>query len=194
VGDQLVSSQGLLVPIESISNLNEITTVYNLRVADHHTYFVGGALWGWDVWVHNASYSSLKGAKFAQRGKAYAAEAKSLYALANNKTKSLTIAVTEISNGKSLQKVIAVNGGAHPDAIASIEKHASSIGARFIVGKGRTHAEIALLDELGSQNVRVLGVSHYDGPCFEICRPELARRNFKNVWWETEYFPSLYKP
>ena len=55
MGDQLVSSQGVLVPIESISNLNEITTVYNLRVADHHTYFVGGALWGWDVWVHNAS-------------------------------------------------------------------------------------------------------------------------------------------
>jgi hypothetical protein len=58
VGDQLVSSQGVLVPIESISNLNEITTVYNLRVADHHTYFVGGALWGWDVWVHNAYFGS----------------------------------------------------------------------------------------------------------------------------------------
>jgi hypothetical protein len=56
VGDQLISSQGVLVPIESISNLNEITSVYNLRVADHHTYFVGGALWGWDVWVHNARY------------------------------------------------------------------------------------------------------------------------------------------
>ena len=56
MGDLLVSSQGTLIPIESISQLNEITTVYNLRVADHHTYFVGGALWGWDVWVHNASY------------------------------------------------------------------------------------------------------------------------------------------
>jgi hypothetical protein len=54
VGDLLVSSQGTLIPIESITSLNEITTVYNLRVADHHTYFVGGALWGWDVWVHNA--------------------------------------------------------------------------------------------------------------------------------------------
>ena len=52
--DLLVSSQGTLIPIESISQLNELTTVYNLRVADHHTYFVGGALWGWDVWVHNA--------------------------------------------------------------------------------------------------------------------------------------------
>ena len=56
VGDLLVSSYGTLIPIESITSLNEITTVYNLRVADHHTYFVGGALWGWDVWVHNASY------------------------------------------------------------------------------------------------------------------------------------------
>jgi hypothetical protein len=54
VGDLLVSSQGTLIPIESITSLNEITTVYNLRVADYHTYFVGGALWGWDVWVHNA--------------------------------------------------------------------------------------------------------------------------------------------
>jgi hypothetical protein len=33
-----------------------VTTVYNLRVADFHTYFVGGGLWGFDVWVHNASY------------------------------------------------------------------------------------------------------------------------------------------
>jgi hypothetical protein len=66
VGDLLVSSQGTLIPIESITSLNEITTVYNLRVADHHTYFVGGALWGWDVWVHNAykftSNSDVSGA------------------------------------------------------------------------------------------------------------------------------------
>jgi hypothetical protein len=29
--------------------------VYNLRVADHHTYFVGDEGWGFDVWVHNAN-------------------------------------------------------------------------------------------------------------------------------------------
>jgi hypothetical protein len=33
-----------------------LTTVYNLRVADFHTYFVGSSLWGFDVWVHNANY------------------------------------------------------------------------------------------------------------------------------------------
>lgn len=30
-----------------------MATVYNLRVADYHTYFVGCNEWGWSVWAHN---------------------------------------------------------------------------------------------------------------------------------------------
>jgi hypothetical protein len=30
--------------------------VYNLRVAQDHTYFVGHDDWGFSVWVHNANY------------------------------------------------------------------------------------------------------------------------------------------
>ena len=56
VGVQLVGHDGKLVEIESIGSTGEVTKVYNLRVADFHTYFVGGGLWGFDVWVHNASY------------------------------------------------------------------------------------------------------------------------------------------
>jgi hypothetical protein len=33
-------------------------TVYNLRVADYHTYFVGGEDWGFSVWAHNADYAT----------------------------------------------------------------------------------------------------------------------------------------
>ena len=58
VGEQLVGHDGKLVEIESIGSTDEVTTVYNLRVADFHTYFVGGGLWGFDVWVHNSSYLS----------------------------------------------------------------------------------------------------------------------------------------
>ena len=29
-------------------------TVYNLRVADYHTYFVGDESWGFTLWAHNA--------------------------------------------------------------------------------------------------------------------------------------------
>ena len=32
----------------------EYETVYNVRVADYHTYFVGAADWGFAVWAHNA--------------------------------------------------------------------------------------------------------------------------------------------
>ncbi|MEZ6143345.1 MAG: hypothetical protein R3B84_22485 [Zavarzinella sp.] len=32
----------------------EWETVYNLRIADHHTYFVGDETWGFSAWAHNA--------------------------------------------------------------------------------------------------------------------------------------------
>jgi hypothetical protein len=32
-----------------------VETVYNVWVADYHTYFVGGDQWGFAVWTHNAS-------------------------------------------------------------------------------------------------------------------------------------------
>ncbi len=57
-GDQLVSHDGQLITVASVCSTEAVTTVYNLRVADHHTYFVGGNEWGWDVWVHNANYAA----------------------------------------------------------------------------------------------------------------------------------------
>ena len=68
VGEQLVGHDGKLVQIASIGSTGEVTKVYNLRVADFHTYFVGGALWGWDAWVHNASKSYISGS-FDELGK-----------------------------------------------------------------------------------------------------------------------------
>lgn len=56
-GDKLVSHHGRLIEVASVCSTEAVATVYNLRVADHHTYFVGGTIWGWDVWVHNAEYN-----------------------------------------------------------------------------------------------------------------------------------------
>lgn len=69
VGDQLVSHDGRLLRIDAIHSTLQIATVYNLRVADYHTYFVGGALWGWDVWAHNACKLFTKMEFEAQKGK-----------------------------------------------------------------------------------------------------------------------------
>jgi RHS repeat-associated protein len=42
--------------VESVTDSGEVTTVYNFRVADHHTYFVSGEGWGFSIWVHNAYF------------------------------------------------------------------------------------------------------------------------------------------
>jgi hypothetical protein len=54
-GDHLLGQDGQEVAVESIRQTEDYEKVYNLRVADNHTYFVGGDGWGFDVWVHNAS-------------------------------------------------------------------------------------------------------------------------------------------
>jgi hypothetical protein len=55
--DSLVDSQGRPVAIDAIRVTDRLITVYNLGVADFHTYFVGGKLWQFDAWVHNARYA-----------------------------------------------------------------------------------------------------------------------------------------
>jgi Pretoxin HINT domain len=41
--------------IEELFDTGEWEKVYNLRIADHHTYFVGDEDWGFTVWAHNLS-------------------------------------------------------------------------------------------------------------------------------------------
>jgi hypothetical protein len=54
VGDELTGHQGGWVVVEGVDVLKAVRQVYNLRVADHHTYFVGRREWGFSVWAHNA--------------------------------------------------------------------------------------------------------------------------------------------
>jgi len=53
IGDALVGHDGVEVTVEGVVPSGEWIAVYNLRVADYHTYFVGGEAWGFSVWAHN---------------------------------------------------------------------------------------------------------------------------------------------
>jgi hypothetical protein len=53
VGDWLLTQDGLCVRVEDLLDTGEYETLYNFRVADHHTYFVGCDEWGFSVWAHN---------------------------------------------------------------------------------------------------------------------------------------------
>ena len=77
-GDLLSSHDGQWIAVEEVYHSGEYETVYNLRVADYHTYFVGGESWGFSVWAHNtylnnnaqdvASVTRRAGLQLEQRG------------------------------------------------------------------------------------------------------------------------------
>jgi hypothetical protein len=58
-GDLLRSDDGQWVAVECVTDSGEQVPVYNVRVADHKTYFIGCEEWGFSVWAHNA-YSHLQ--------------------------------------------------------------------------------------------------------------------------------------
>jgi RHS repeat-associated protein len=58
-GDLLPSHDGQWVAVEELRDTGEYAKVYNLRIADYHTYFVGDSSWGFSVWAHN-SYTALR--------------------------------------------------------------------------------------------------------------------------------------
>jgi hypothetical protein len=53
VGDQLLGHDGRWSVLTGKEDTGEYRTVYNLRVAECHTYFVGSQEWGFSVWAHN---------------------------------------------------------------------------------------------------------------------------------------------
>jgi hypothetical protein len=55
IGDDLSTQDGRWATVEDLLDTAEWETVYNLRVADFHTYFVGGDAWGFAIWSHNLS-------------------------------------------------------------------------------------------------------------------------------------------
>ncbi|WP_162661293.1 polymorphic toxin-type HINT domain-containing protein [Tuwongella immobilis] len=52
---RLRTLDGSALAVEAVTETGLRQPVYNLRVADWHTYFVVGDAWGWAVWAHNAA-------------------------------------------------------------------------------------------------------------------------------------------
>ena len=53
-GDRIATLSGAWAAVEEVFDTQEWEPVYNLRVADHHTYFVGDEHWALAAWAHNA--------------------------------------------------------------------------------------------------------------------------------------------
>lgn len=53
VEDRLSTNHGDWIEVEKVLHTENSEAVYNLRVAEHRTYFIGSRAWKFGVWVHN---------------------------------------------------------------------------------------------------------------------------------------------
>jgi serine protease inhibitor len=53
-GDSLSTNSAGWIAVDDVRPTSATETVYNLRVADYRTFFVGAEKWGFAIWVHNA--------------------------------------------------------------------------------------------------------------------------------------------
>jgi len=53
-GDSIWTEASGWVTVDAVEETGQWETVYNFRIAQHHTYFVGGDDWGFSLWAHNA--------------------------------------------------------------------------------------------------------------------------------------------
>jgi Pretoxin HINT domain len=59
-GDRLLSHDLQWIAVEDLLDTGETEAVYNLRIADYHTYFVCGWNWSFNVWSHNACLEEVR--------------------------------------------------------------------------------------------------------------------------------------
>jgi hypothetical protein len=119
VGDSVLCEDGSWRAVEGARDTGNWRRVYNLRVADHHTYFVGTEEWGFSVWAHN-SYRDLSPQQLDQVSTQLEAKAADMLHLLlteeSNSVRSITV------NGKVLRTFddTPTNGGRGP-ALAVVE-------------------------------------------------------------------------
>jgi intein/homing endonuclease len=52
-GDYVQTRDRRWLPVEEVTDTGRVEQLYNFRVADYHTYFVGSEDWGFSAWAHN---------------------------------------------------------------------------------------------------------------------------------------------
>jgi RHS repeat-associated protein len=70
-GDRLLMREAGWVSVEEVFDTGEYEWVYNVRVADFHTYFVGCEEWGFAVWAHNTCLTPAQGTEVAEQYRAF---------------------------------------------------------------------------------------------------------------------------
>lgn len=137
-GDHLKSHDGRWEVLNGVAGNFGAAPVYNLRVAEYHTYFVGAGDWGFSVWAHNVLDCVLLGRNLDKVG-----ETSALGQAAH-------IVPTGAFRGRSAQVQKAIQDAQKALTSAGIDINSAQNGFRAAVGHSGTHTNAFLLD-LGEQ-------------------------------------------
>jgi hypothetical protein len=108
--------------------------------------------------------------------------------LTDAERKVTTIGVTRIKINGEWKEVVAVNGRASSSAIAKIQLKVQADGGLFRVAPRGAHADTYLYDAFGHRDgFQAIGLSHYKGPCKDICKPYFIDQGFFNVFWDNTF-------
>jgi hypothetical protein len=154
-GEHLLSHDGQWVAADEVRDAGEVATVYNVRVADFHTYFVGGRDWGFSVWAHNADC-----ARFQWRGNQWAVLDREGKVVSRGATQKVAL---EAARGKILEDDWCaldlqrqLNSKLKPEGyLADAQGHLNSLGTDALgrsypgktIGGGPTHAHHIVMQE-----------------------------------------------
>ncbi|MCZ2341090.1 MAG: HINT domain-containing protein [Bacteroidales bacterium] len=183
-GDRLVCEDGSTVLVEAVVDTGAVEVVYNLRVADWHTYFVGGEDWGFSVWAHNA-YLGLSNPAVRVQGDGYATLASGWWeTLPDGNRRGATVAVTMIGTTRYVALYANIGDGPRQftqEQVNDFMADATAAGWVPIHTSGNIHAEMAI--HMQYPNVAVIGISNPTGPCDSICRNYFTHHNYYNIVW-----------
>jgi hypothetical protein len=104
IGDLLSTRNGRLGRVEGVADGGQVTTVYNWRIAEYHTYFVSARDEGPVVWAHNACSSTSGGNRAARQG-----------------TK-IHVAYSRIVNALGYATNVVLRSGRRPDAVDFVNR------------------------------------------------------------------------
>ena len=170
--------------IKDVRGTGKWERVYNLRVADHHTYFIGDATWGFGIWAYNA-YLGRSNPTVRILGNNFATLASGWWGtLPEGNRLGATVAVTEVGNKKYVALYANIGNGGQQFTQTMVDQFIASAreaGWIPIVTKGTIHAEMALYSAV--PNAPVIGISNPSGPCDSVCQQFFTQRNYYNIVW-----------
>jgi hypothetical protein len=104
------------VLVEDLCEAGEQAVVYNLRVADYHTYFVGSREWRFSVWAHNRYSVQSKNYASSPLGRSLRQDALAVRGrLTDAAYRNIAVAQVRIGGRATRVKFVNTPGGMHSE-------------------------------------------------------------------------------